>query len=126
MSTTPQELRQKKCLPCEGGVPACSLEQARALGNATPLWNITEDGKCMTRSIKFKNFADMMKATVQIGDLAEAEAHHPDLHLTGYRHLRIELTTHAIGGLSDNDFILAAKIDHLLDPNITQSPTTKI
>lgn len=116
MNNFTQDLRQKKCLPCEGGALACSLDQARTLANSTPNWLVSEDGRWITRSIKFKNFAEMMKAVVQIADLAESEAHHPDLHLTGYRHLKIDLTTHAIGGLSENDFILAAKIDHQLDP----------
>jgi 4a-hydroxytetrahydrobiopterin dehydratase len=56
----------------------------------------------------------MMECVNRISELSEAEGHHPDLHLTGYRNLKIELTTHAIGGLSENDFILAAKIDALL------------
>jgi 4a-hydroxytetrahydrobiopterin dehydratase len=56
----------------------------------------------------------MIEAVNRIAELAEAEGHHPDLHLTGYRNLKIELTTHAIGGLSENDFILAAKIDAIL------------
>ncbi len=111
-----EELRQKKCLPCEGGVPALSTDEACLLTKAAPDWTISTDGKWISRSIRFKNFAEMMKAVVKIADLAEAEAHHPDLHLTGYRHLRIELTTHAIGGLSENDFVLATKIDHLLAP----------
>ena len=69
-------------------------------------------GKSIARSIRFKNFVEAISCLNQIGDLAEA--HHPDLHLTGYRNLKVELTTHAIGGLSENDFILAAKIDLLV------------
>ena len=72
------------------------------------------DGKWIERTIRFKNFVEMMQGVNQIADLAESEGHHPDLHLTGYRNLKIDLTTHAIGGLSENDFILAAKIDALL------------
>mgnify|MGYP003336088876 CR=1 FL=1 len=114
MSLTNEELIQKKCLPCEGGVEACSLEQARNQQKATPLWNLSQDGKWIERTIRFKNFVEMMQGVNQIADLAESEGHHPDLHLTGYRNLKIDLTTHAIGGLSENDFILAAKIDALL------------
>jgi 4a-hydroxytetrahydrobiopterin dehydratase len=113
-NTAAEELRHKKCLPCEGGVAPLSHDQACVLTRATPDWTISTDEKWISRSIRFKNFAEMMKAVVKIADLSEAEAHHPDLHLTGYRHLRIELTTHAIGGLSENDFVLAAKIDLLL------------
>ncbi|MEM1070565.1 MAG: 4a-hydroxytetrahydrobiopterin dehydratase, partial [Planctomycetota bacterium] len=59
-------------------------------------------------------FVEAMKILHQVADVAEAEQHHPDLHLTGYRKVRIDLTTHAIGGLSENDFIVAAKIDEML------------
>ena len=69
-----------------------------------------------------KNFVKMMECVNRIADLAEAEGHHPDLHLTGYRNLKIELTTHAIGGLSENDFILAAKIDALLAEQESRKP----
>lgn len=114
MSTPRDELIQKKCLPCEGGVQACSLDQAKSLGSALSNWVIRTDGKWIERSVTFKNFVKMMESVQQIADLSERKGHHPDLHLTGYRHLKIELTTHAIGGLSENDFILAAKIDELL------------
>lgn len=114
MSSTSEELLQKKCLPCEGGVEACSLEQAKSQRSAVPNWELRTDGKWIERSVRFKNFVKMIEAVNQIAELSEAEGHHPDLHLTGYRNLKIELTTHAIGGLSDNDFILAAKIDAIL------------
>ena len=114
MSFTNEELLQKKCLPCEGGVEACSLEQARSYGLAVRNWILRGDGKWIDRTARFRNFAEMMHAVHRIAELAEQEGHHPDLHLTGYRNLKIELTTHAIGGLSENDFILAAKIDAIL------------
>ena len=114
MSSTSEELLQKKCLPCEGGVEACSLQQANAQRSAVPDWALREDGEWIERSVQFKNFAKLMECVNRIAELSEAEGHHPDLHMTGYRNLKIELTTHAIGGLSENDFILAAKIDALL------------
>ncbi|MEK0424979.1 MAG: hypothetical protein RJB11_1070 [Planctomycetota bacterium] len=114
MSSTSEELLQKKCLPCEGGVEVCSLERAKSQQRAVPNWKLRPDGKWIERSVRFKNFVKMIEAVNRIAELSEAEGHHPDLHLTGYRNLKIELTTHAIGGLSDNDFILAAKIDALL------------
>lgn len=117
MSHTSEELLRKKCLPCEGGVDACSLEQARLQKGAVPLWELRPDGKWIERSVRLKNFVKMMEVVNRIAELSEAEGHHPDLHLTGYRNLKIELTTHAIGGLSENDFILAAKIDALLAGN---------
>jgi len=81
---------------------------------ATPEWELTEDGKGIARDFRCRNFVGCVERIDQIAELAEAEQHHPDLHLTGYRNLRVELTTHAIGGLSENDFIVAAKIDRLL------------
>lgn len=107
-------LEARKCLPCEGGVEACSLNFAQEQVRLLVGWQVTTEGKWIRRSIRFKNFVRTVEAVNQIADLAEAEAHHPDLHITGYRILTIELTTHAIGGLSENDFILAAKIDSLL------------
>ena len=108
------QLISKKCLPCEGGVDACTLEFSLAQIELLPTWTIVESGKSIARSIRFKNFVEAVSCLNQIGELAEQEAHHPDLHLTGYRNLKIVLTTHAIGGLSENDFILAAKIDSVV------------
>jgi len=108
------QLISKKCLPCEGGVDACTVEYSQSQIRLLPTWTVIDSGKSIARSIRFKNFVEAISCLNQIGDLAEEEAHHPDLHLTGYRHLKVELTTHAIGGLSENDFILAAKIDLLV------------
>jgi 4a-hydroxytetrahydrobiopterin dehydratase len=118
-----EELTQKKCLPCEGGVDPCPLPRARAQREAIPLWLLSDDGRWIRRHIRFKNFVEAVKCVNRIAELAETEGHHPDLHLTGYRILGIELTTHAIGGLSDNDFIVAAKIDHLIG---SQFPHAKV
>lgn len=104
-------LTTRKCKPCEGGVDACSVEEARAQLAAIPEWQLLDDGKTIQRKWTFKNFAQALELFNQAAEIAESDQHHPDLHLTGYRHLAIELTTHAIGGLSENDFILAAKID---------------
>ncbi len=73
-----------------------------------------EDAKAIRRTVKCKDFLDAVSLIQKIATLAEAEDHHPDLHLTGYRTLAVELSTHAIGGLSENDFILAAKVDQVL------------
>jgi len=118
-----QELSQKKCLPCEGGVDPCPLDRARAQLAAIPLWALSDDGRWIRRQIRFKNFVEAVQCVNRIADLAESEGHHPDLHITGYRILGIELTTHAIGGLSDNDFIVAAKIDQLI---ASQFPSVKV
>lgn len=111
---TTESLRQKKCLPCEGGVPVIEPDEALVYIKATPDWSLADDSKSISRKVVRKNFVEAMELMNQIGEIAESEGHHPDLHLTGYRNLRVDLTTHAIGGLSENDFIVAAKIDEVL------------
>ena len=108
---TTEELNTKKCRPCEGGVEAYTNEQAHEQVKALEGWQLSADGKMISRKFTFKNFKQAVKLLNQVADIAEEDQHHPDLHLTGYRHLQIDLTTHAIGGLSENDFILAAKIN---------------
>lgn len=105
--------RAKKCLPCEGGVDACSVEQARNWMTGLNGWQLDDSGKKISKSWKLRNFVDCLAKANAIGALAEEEAHHPDVHIETYRMLRVEIWTHAIGGLSENDFILAAKIDGL-------------
>jgi 4a-hydroxytetrahydrobiopterin dehydratase len=78
-----------------------------------PKWRVNTAGSALRREWKVKDFAAALDFFQRVGQVAEAQDHHPDLHLTGYRNLAIELSTHAIGGLSENDFILAAKIDQL-------------
>lgn len=106
-------LARSKCAPCEGGVAALTAEQASEYLQATPKWSLNDDQTAIARSWKLKSFVEGIEMINAIGKIAETEQHHPDLHLTGYRHLKVELSTHAIGGLSENDFILAAKIDEL-------------
>ncbi len=103
----------RKCKPCEGGTTPLPASAAQALLTDVPGWELIE-GKCIRRMVKCKDFLDAVSLIQKIAPIAEAEDHHPDLHLTGYRKLTIELSTHAIGGLSENDFILAAKINQLL------------
>lgn len=110
---SPQELTRKKCVPCEGGVEPYSPQQAREQLSKLPGWKLTADGKRIRREWTVKNFMAGMQFFKKVAELAESEGHHPDLHLAGYRNAAIEIWTHAIGGLSENDFILAAKIDQL-------------
>ncbi|WP_435017513.1 4a-hydroxytetrahydrobiopterin dehydratase [Tundrisphaera sp. TA3] len=112
MSTpTVAELTRKKCVPCEGGVPPLSEAEVDALLANLPGWSKADGGKAIRRLWTVKNFMAGITFFDEVAKLAEAEGHHPDLHLTGYREVAIEISTHAIGGLSENDFILAAKID---------------
>ncbi len=112
---TAETLADSKWVPCEGGVPKLTPDQAAGFAKATPNWSIDSDANQIRRKLNCKTFAKAVRRINQICEIAEREQHHPDLHLTGYRHLEIVLTTHAIGGLSENDFILAAQIDRLLD-----------
>jgi 4a-hydroxytetrahydrobiopterin dehydratase len=109
----PSELTKKKCKPCEGGVDPYSPEEAKAQLEKLPGWRLTHDGQRIRRDWKVKNFLAGMKFFNQCAEIAEADNHHPDLHIEGFRNVSVELWTHAIGGLSENDFILAAKIDEL-------------
>ena len=110
---TAAQLTQKKCVPCEGGVPKYSNEEAEEQLKKLTGWKLTENGQRIRKDWTVKNFLAGMSFFEKVAELAEAEQHHPDLHLWGYKNLWIEIWTHAIGGLSENDFILAAKIDGL-------------
>jgi len=107
------ELARKKRVPCEGGVPLLTRAQAKELLRALPGWTLASNGKSIRKEWLMKDFVAAVRLIDRIKDVAEADGHHPDLHLTGYRRLAVELFTHAIGGLSENDFILAAKIEKL-------------
>lgn len=105
----------KKCVPCEGGVPKMSPEAVAEAIREVSGWSVTGDGDAIDRSWNTGDFVSAVNRIGRVTEIAEREQHHPDVHLTGYRHLRIVLTTHAIGGLSENDFVLAAKIDAMMD-----------
>ena len=103
-------LTKKSCVPCEGGVKALSPEKAKELLSELSGWNITSDGNWLEKKFAFKNFVQALSYVNRIGDIAESEGHHPDLAL-GWGYAHVKLQTHAVGGLHDNDFILASKID---------------
>lgn len=107
------KLTEQKCEACEGGVLPLNLTEASILLKQIPAWEVSADAKSISRSYVFKNFVEAIAFVNEVGGLAESEGHHPDLHLTNYKHLQIVLSTHAISGLSNNDFILAAKINEL-------------
>ncbi len=111
--TTECDLAKKHCVPCEGGIPALTGDQIRALAPSIPQWTLTSDGKRLRREWRVRDFMAALTFFQQIAQIAEAEDHHPDLHLVGYRNVAIEIWTHAVGGLTENDFILAAKIDQV-------------
>jgi 4a-hydroxytetrahydrobiopterin dehydratase len=109
---TSKELVHKQCSP-EEDLAKVKRAAAESQLKKLPGWRMTHTGARIRKDWVVKNFAAGLEFFDRVGRLAEREVHHPDLHLEGFRNLWIELSTHAIGGLSDNDFILAAKIDKL-------------
>ena len=104
-------LTAKRCKPCEGGVPALSRADAEAqLRQLATGWQLSADAKNLTRAFSFVDFYRTMSFVNALAHVANIEDHHPDLEL-GYNYCRVRYTTHSIGGLSENDFICAAKID---------------
>jgi 4a-hydroxytetrahydrobiopterin dehydratase len=112
------DLARKKCVPCEGGVPKLAPERVQQLLGQVPGWELTRDGRRIVRRWRVADFQTGLDFFGRVGRLAEDEGHHPDLHLANYRDVTIELWTHAAGGLTDNDFILAAKINGLEQPKL--------
>jgi 4a-hydroxytetrahydrobiopterin dehydratase len=108
-----EQLLAKKCLPCEGGVAPYTLEESQQQLQELAGWELTGDNQRIRKEWTVTNFMAGMDFFNRVAGVAEDDAHHPDLHIEGYRNVAIELWTHAIGGLSENDFILAAKIDQL-------------
>jgi len=105
-----EELTQKVCKTCEGGTPPLTIKQAEEYLKQAPGWTI--EGKRITRKFTFKDFKETMIFVNKVADLAEQEGHHPDMEVS-YGHAIINFTTRAINGLSENDFILAAKINKI-------------
>ncbi|MBI2652992.1 4a-hydroxytetrahydrobiopterin dehydratase [Candidatus Woesearchaeota archaeon] len=101
-------LTQKKCIPCEAGTPPLEESKVNELLKEIPAWTLKNEHLC--KKFKFKNFLDAMKFVNSVAEIAEQEGHHPDF-CVHYNKVEIELFTHAINGLSENDFIVAAKID---------------
>eukprot|EP00887_Chlorella_sp_A99_P006532 scaffold3.g6532.t1 len=109
-------LKNKKCVPCEGGAQALPDAEVNRLRLQAPGWRVgkNKDGvDCITHEWKVRNFKAGLELFQRVGALAEEERHHPDLHLVGYNLVTAELSTHAANGLTENDFILAAKINEL-------------
>jgi len=105
------ELVNKKCIPCEGGVPPLNEEEILEYITLVKGWIVREDKKIL-RTFNFVNFKHTMHFVNEVAGIAEEEGHHPVMHVS-YGSVEVELWTHAIDGLSENDFIIAAKIDRL-------------
>ena len=106
------ELARKKCKPCEGGVAPLTPDQVRPMLKGLEGWAL--DGKMIAKTYEFKNYFETMAFVNAAAWISHREDHHPDM-LVGYNQCRVAYVTHAIDGLSDNDFICAAKLDSLFE-----------
>jgi 4a-hydroxytetrahydrobiopterin dehydratase len=107
------DLAQRSCRPCEGGTPPLAPAAARELlGQLAVGWSLGEGGHSLRREFRFRDFYRTMSFVNALAHIANIEDHHPDLEV-GYNYCRIVFTTHAIGGLSENDFVCAAKTDRI-------------
>lgn len=114
-TTASRELSSKRCKPCEGGVPPLAAEAVNQLREALDAsWELSVDGKWLSRQFRFPGFGRTMGFVNAVAWIAESEGHHPDLEV-GYGRCVVKWSTHAIDGLSENDFICAAKVDLLVD-----------
>ena len=106
------KLAKKRCIPCEKGIPPLKREEAEKFLKELDQWMLIDDAKMLAKSFRFKNFVEAMQFVNKVAEIAEGEGHHPDITIS-YNAVGLELMTHSIDGLSENDFILAAKIDAL-------------
>jgi 4a-hydroxytetrahydrobiopterin dehydratase len=107
------DLAMKHCVPCRGDVPPLSADGIRPLQAQLPRWDVVH-GQRLARPFAFRDFKTALGFVDRIGAVAEEEGHHPDLHLS-YGQVRVEIWTHAAGGLTESDFILAAKVDEVAE-----------
>ena len=108
----PNTLAAKSCIPCRGGIPPLTIEEAQVYLAQAPGWALLDDGRKIQRTYRFKNFREALGFVERVGELAEAEGHHPDIAF-GWGYATISLQTKKIKGLHENDFIMAAKLDGL-------------
>jgi 4a-hydroxytetrahydrobiopterin dehydratase len=106
-----EDLASRKCVPCHGGVPRLQGEALEKFARQTPEWELVGEHH-LRRRYKFSNFSDALEFVNRVGEVAEEEGHHPDFSF-GWGYCDVTIYTHAIDGLSESDFILAAKIDRL-------------
>jgi len=104
------ELHQKKCIPCESGSIPLTERESKKILEKVPHWKL--NGNKIEREFVFKNFVEALKFVNKVGDLAESEGHHPDIHIH-WNKVNLELWTHSMNGLSENDFIVASKVNTL-------------
>lgn len=110
-------LSQKHCVPCEGGTKPLTSDEYGAFLRTLPGWEDVDQVK-IQKVYKFKDFNEALAFVNKVGAISEEEQHHPNISLFGWNKVKITLTTHAIKGLSENDFIMASKIDDLPHPSL--------
>tara|TARA_Y100001970_G_scaffold275566_1_gene376981 strand:- start:4801 stop:5142 length:342 start_codon:yes stop_codon:yes gene_type:complete len=110
------DLANKKCIPCEGNIPAFDYNEIHKYLKKVDGWDVKQNDKesyFLVKEFKFENFVQSQKFVVKVGEIAEAENHHPDISF-GWGYAKVEIFTHAINGLAESDFILASKIDKII------------
>jgi len=107
------DLKNKRCVPCEGGIPPLSKEEVEKNLKQLKDWELSKDGHKISRNFHFKNFYETMAFVNAVAWIANQEDHHPDLEVS-YSDCRVHYNTHAVNGLTENDFICASKVDQLL------------
>lgn len=110
----PSQLSKHHCVPCEGGVDPLTPKDFAPYMEITKDWVVASDDKSISREFKFKDFNEAISFINNVAEIAESEGHHPDLNLHNWNKVTVTLSTHAIKGLSVNDFVVASKIDLLL------------
>jgi 4a-hydroxytetrahydrobiopterin dehydratase len=108
-----ETLAEKTCTPCRGGVPPLAREEALRFQSQAPGWALRDDDRRIERTFRFHNFREALAFVQRVGELAEAEGHHPDISF-GWGYATVWLSTKKIKGLHENDFIMASKIDRML------------
>jgi len=109
------DLANKKCVPCEGGIPSFDLSEIHKYLKKIDGWNVEQDKKknyFIEKEFKFENYVASEEFIKKVGQIAEKEGHHPDISF-GWGYARVKISTHAINGLAESDFVLAAKIDKI-------------
>ena len=109
-----ETLAEKTCTPCRGGIPPLTRDEAQRLQAQAPNWELADDAHRIERTFRFRNFQESFAFVQKVGELAETEGHHPDISF-GWGYATISLSTKKIKGLHENDFIMATKIDRMLD-----------
>ncbi len=109
------DLASKKCIPCEGGIPSFDINEIHKYLKMVDGWEVKSDEKknfYLIKNFNFQNFAESLNFVNNIGNIAEEEGHHPDIWF-GWGYTKVKIFTHAINGLHESDFVLAAKIDKI-------------